>query len=401
MAAKDFVGKRVVVHFPGFEPLSAAAHHERYERTATQSAEVWNCRFEVGPLTGSDEAPRFEVVASGPDWRTGATVVVLEHHLRMTAMLAGPRPAQMLKGYTAFLRVILMGGLWGYFRNAWRFAIFCFLYPFVIVGLGIAAAAAIAAVPYFLHLAAWHFLWSLPLAALLFRHLYLPWTNRFHALLLFSDWRFAVALATLEDAAANARLAECEAALGKALAEPADEYVITSHSMGTNLAVHALGALLQRDPGFLAGKRVVFVTLGGALLQSALLRPAKILRERAGLVLRAPEVTWFEVQCLTDPIHFYKSQVARATGHADAPAPRLVFFRLKNILTAERYRRIKKDILRMHRQYVLGIDRRGPFDFTLLTAGPLPAADFAGFSQHDLPPLDSDGSLARQGAGAA
>lgn len=401
MAAAESVGKRVVVHFPGFEPLNAAAHYERFERTAAQSADVWNCRFDIGPLQDTATAACFEVVGSGPNWRTDATVFILEHHAWMSAALAEPRLVQLPKGYAAFVKAIALGGLWGYLRHAWRFAVFCLLYPFVIVGIGIVAALALAALPWLLGFSAWHILWSLPLGAALFWYVHLPWTDRFHALLLFSDWRFAVAMATLDDAAANRRLAECEVALRAALDQPADEYVITSHSMGTILAAHALGAILQSDPDALAGKRVIFATLGGALLQSALLRPAVVLRERAGLVLRAPQVYWFDVQSLNDPIHFYKSNVARALGHDDTPTPQPVFFRLKNILTPERYKRVKRDVLRIHRQYVLGLDRRGPFDFTLLAAGPLPAASFARFTQHALPPIGDDGAMLRPTVAAA
>ena len=64
-------------------------------------------------------------------------------------------------------------------------------------------------------------------------------------------------------------------------------------------------------------------------------------------------------------------------GHGDAPQPPIVFIRLKHMLSPERYGRIKRDFLRVHRQYVLDADVRAPFDFTMMTAGPLPAASFA------------------------
>jgi hypothetical protein len=87
-----------------------------------------------------------------------------------------------------------------------------------------------------------------------------------------------------------------------------------------------------------------------------------------------------EVQCLTDVISFYKSSVTALTGHPDLPSPRLIFLRIRNMLSPERYRRIKRDFLRVHRQYVLGSDRRTNFDFGLMTAGPLPAQSFERFA---------------------
>ncbi|MDI6835252.1 MAG: hypothetical protein QMD99_06010, partial [Rhizobiaceae bacterium] len=64
-------------------------------------------------------------------------------------------------------------------------------------------------------------------------------------------------------------------------------------------------------------------------------------------------------------------------GHPDAPQAKIAFVRIKHMLSAERYRRIKRDLLRVHRQYVLDSDRRASFDFSLMTAGPLPAVSFA------------------------
>jgi hypothetical protein len=58
------------------------------------------------------------------------------------------------------------------------------------------------------------------------------------------------------------------------LKDEADEDLISSHSMGSTVATHVVGRLLEEDPKIFEGKRVVFATLGGAILQCALLRPA-------------------------------------------------------------------------------------------------------------------------------
>ena len=67
--------------------------------------------------------------------------------------------------------------------------------------------------------------------------------------------------------------------------------------------------------------------------------------------------------------------------------------RIRRMLTPERYRRIKFDPLRVHRQFVLGSDLRTHFDFTLLTAGPFSARQCARFSSASPPPLGEDGAL--------
>ena len=163
--------------------------------------------------------------------------------------------------------------------------------------------------------------------------------------------------------------------------------------MGASLAADVLGRLLAENRTVFQGKSVVFVTLGGAILQCALLRSARHLREKVARIAQCPEMKWMEVQCLTDIVHFYKTKTVEACGYPDLPQAKLLLIRFKKMLTAEHYKKIKKDTLRVHRQYVLGSDTRSQFDFALMTAGPVPAFDFASFAATTDLPLGKDGSL--------
>jgi hypothetical protein len=50
------------------------------------------------------------------------------------------------------------------------------------------------------------------------------------------------------------------------------------------------GTLLSEDPDLFKGKRVVFVTLGGAILQCSLMKSATTLRTCVGRIARAEDV---------------------------------------------------------------------------------------------------------------
>ncbi|WP_245423205.1 hypothetical protein [Neorhizobium alkalisoli] len=259
-----------------------------------------------------------------------------------------------------------------YFRHAWRFGLF-FLFPFLLMTSLLAVGALAASLPALLHLEPQNYLWSLPIALVLLTFILPPVLARFHPLHLFADWTLAVAVARLNDPEVNAWLDACRAMAREALQGDTDEHVISSHSMGSAIAAHVIGTLLSENPNLFKGKRVVFVTLGGAILQCSFLKSATVLRACVGQIARAAEVFWLEIQCLTDSIHFYKSCVVSLAGHPDAKQASIEFIRVKRLVSAERYRRIKRDFLRVHRQYVLGSDRRSNFDFTVMTAGPLPA----------------------------
>ncbi|PXA85228.1 hypothetical protein DMC25_15935 [Caulobacter sp. D4A] len=378
------VSKRVVVHFPGFEPLDRALHHARYKRTAEKTARLWDFPIEVGGLHANGRNGFFDV-RSGAKGDTETRIYVLEHDRLVRQLSDRPVSVRLVQGFRSAVRVALEGAAMAYFRHAWRFGLF-FVFPFLLVTLALIASLTIASIPFWLALEIWYYPFGLLLGHSFFFRLFLPWSNRLHTLHLFSDWELAVAVARLGqvpsvsglESAVTHWLDECVEFMRAALKEEADEYVITSHSMGTSMAAHALGILLAREPEMFGKKRVVFVTLGSAILQCATFGNANALRNRVGLIAQSREISWLDVQCLSDAVNFYKCPVVTLCGFPDAPQPKIIFIRLKNMLSAERYSRIRYDFLRIHRQYVLASDKRVAFDFTLLTAGPDPASSHAG-----------------------
>ncbi len=364
--------KRVVLHFSGFEPLDAERHRVRYERAMQRTAELWGLNADVSTLQQRDGRAYFDIETSRPGdaWQTSSRFYVFDHGTIVDHLAARPLARRLIGGFRSAAAVVMEGGAFGYFLHAWRFGLF-FIFPFLLVVLGMAISLALATYPWWLGLDLWQYPIGIALGFFFFTRLFIPWSDRFHTLHLFSDWEMAVGVSRLDDAIVNDWIEESAQAAKKAFELEADEYVVSSHSMGSSMAAQTIGLLLEREPDLLAGKRVVFVTLGGATLQCALLRSASALRARVGAIARAKAITWIEVQCLTDIISFYKSSVTALTGHPDAPHPRLIFLRIKKMLTDERYRKIKLDFLRVHRQYVLGSDLRTNFDFGLMTAGPL------------------------------
>jgi len=380
------IEKRVVLHFPGFEPLDATAHRARYERSAKQSAAVWDFSVAVDPLRNFGRAPYFDVNAKGADWQTQSRIHILDHNDMVAKLNGRPFSVRLGQGYLAAAKVAVSGGLTGYFRHAWRFGLF-FIFPFLLMLIGLLLSLSIAFSPFVFGLPSWSHIGSIALAVAFFIYVFLPQAERLHTLHLFADWEMAIAMAGLNKIGAEQWVEACAISARQALDEPADEYVISSHSMGSSVAAHVIGLLLEREPELFQGKRVVFTTLGSAILQCALMRPATVLRARVGLLARCQEIFWLDVHCLTDAIHFYKTKVAAVCGHAGARQPTIIFVRFKKMLTSQHYAKIKRDFLRVHRQYVLGPDVRAPFDFTLLTASPLPASSFATFAQANMPDL--------------
>ncbi len=84
---------------------------------------------------------------------------------------------------------------------------------------------------------------------------------------------------------------------------------------------------------------------------------------------------WVEIQCLTDVINLYKTNPVSDMGltlRPDFPIVRQI--RVRDMLEAGTYKRIKWKPLRIHYQYVFGNTKRYWYDFFQIVCGPLPLA---------------------------
>ncbi|WP_296106302.1 hypothetical protein [uncultured Agrobacterium sp.] len=378
------VSSRLVFYFPGFDPLDAAAHHRRYERSAAQSGKTFGLDYAVGPVQEVETGSRMEVVSISNGHETKSTIYVHDHNSIISDLRAPPIWKQIALGFKAGAEIITSGAAFRYFRHAWRFGLF-FLFPYLLIFTGLVFSTLIAVSPLLLNVPPFLCLLSVPAAWLFFYKLVIPFSARFHTLHLFADWRFALMVGR-DEPVARAWIEDKARKILLALETPSDEVLFVSHSMGASLALAVAGRVLELKPGAFDGRNISFVTLGGAALQCAFISKADRLRQSIGTLARDARIVWFDIQCLSDPIHLYKCNTAHLTGHADAAQPKIVRIKFKHSLSDERYRKNKFNFLRMHRQYVLGSDRKSGFDFTLLTAGPLPAASFVGLKS-DEPPL--------------
>lgn len=146
------------------------------------------------------------------------------------------------------------------------------------IALGIAAAVLIAVLPLLVGVFALFCLLTAPLGYLFFVKGVMPFSERFHTLHLFADWRFALAVGR-DEAMARDWIEDKARSVLVALEQGSDEVLFVSHSMGASLALAVAGRVLELKPDAFDGRHVSFVTLGGAALQCALLSSASRLRE--------------------------------------------------------------------------------------------------------------------------
>jgi hypothetical protein len=174
----------------------------------------------------------------------------------------------------------------------------------------------------------------------------------------------------------------------------ADEIVFDGHSLGAPLSITVLDRALKLDPQLGGrGKPLHLVSSGSSLLKVALHPAAGWLREAVGRVANAPCVYWVEYQALVDIINVYKVDPVAALAMAPTGKPIVKIIRIRMMLEEHTYRRFRLNFLRIHRQAVMGNERRYFYDYYMLCCGPLPLAERVENPDRAVAAFAADGSL--------
>lgn len=358
------VRRRLVLHVPGYEPLSAAAQQRRLARTLARSAANWGLAVETGAgVDSSDGVVRaFPARLSGTDWATQTEIRILAWDDLIARDLGVPLPRRILRGGAALARLLADGTLARYGAAHWRYLLF------VALPLALLAGALLGGLLAGLVVGGWG---GAALGVAVALGLLLLADRRAHLGHLFADWSFARDLAdgTRPDIAARiARFAQEITAARRA--REVDEVVLTGHSLGMVLLAQALADALAQDPDPpRPAPRLVLVGLGSSLLKIALMPAAGALRAAVARVAAAPALTWLEYTSRRDLVSFHRADPVAAL-RLPGRGPRMERIHPRAMLDEAGWRRVRLSMLRAHRIYVTGNGRRYFYDWGMIACGP-------------------------------
>jgi hypothetical protein len=366
------VAKRLVFHVGGYDPITPhAGAHRRFVREIQRFGLTWSVQSSIDTLHEGIDQTNWSVTTQGPNWQveTDYRLVrwddVIESYHHQTIWRRIPL------GILAFLDFVGAGALRGYLRTNWHYAGF-FLYPFVVLGLLMAASVVAGFFAFRLSESPSIAIGSacLALAALLAG----PW-RQLHLGPLFDDWIFSRDYIRSGNPTIEQRLDRLAAEIVSAAGNSdADELLVIGHSLGAVIAVDLLDRALRLDPRL--GTRetqVTFLTIGSSVLKIGLHRGARRFRAALERVARAPGIFWGDYQARIDIMNFYDTnpmaEMSLPTGNS--PVVRLVEF--SRTLDHAMYRRIRLRFYRIHCQFISGNDRRALYDYFMLVCGPVSA----------------------------
>jgi len=400
------VRKRCFVQMTGYEPVGPEHQHRRFIREMARFHKAWNVQGKASPplLSADGAVASWTVENDGPDWRVSTDF----HWFRWDDFVrADGARGDWLRfplGIAALMEFILSGTVVKYFIVAWRYGGF-FLFPLLyLVGMAWLSigltrfAVGRLALPY-----------PLLSAPLLWLALFvaLRWTfgRMVHIGYALDDWYFARDFVHRARPQLDIRLDRLAHELVRLVrVTDADEIVVHGHSLGAPLSLLVVDRALQLDPQLGArGKPLHLVSTGSSLLKVALHPAAGWLREAVGRLANAPAIHWVEYQALVDVINVYKVDPVVAVGLPATGKPVVKIIRIRMMVQEHTYRRFHLNFLRIHRQAVMGNERRYFYDYYMLCCGPLPLAEWVDNPDRAVATFAADGGLigAASGAGLA
>ncbi len=369
MAAQE-VRKRCVFFLGGYEPIPPERQRERFVRELARFQQTWQVSSTVSELNLSEggAVASWRVETKGPNWAVETEYRSLLWGDLVASDFERSDWERIPCAIRAFADFIWSGTAFRYFAVNWRYGLF-FLYPILILagfaalGLWLAWLATGWGLPVLL----------VPLVALAIFALLTIWPGRFLMLpYMLDDWLFAYELVNRSRPGLDERLdLFAKDVTARLRAGEVDEIVFSGHSLGCALKVDVLDRALRLVPEYGAGgERLSVLSTGSSLLKIALHPGAQWLKDAVARVSGNAALFWVEYQTMVDVISFYKVNPLHALRLPDTGRPTVRRVHVRDMLEPATYRRFKGNFFRLHRQLVMGNDKRYVYDYFMVCCGP-------------------------------
>jgi hypothetical protein len=366
--------KRAVFFIGGYEPKTPSAFFGRLFKQLSRFDALWDYRSDVSPVDVTQDnevgVATISTHAAAENWSTSTDFNFLSLDKIVLCDFARPMPMRLLCYCRAFADFLISGTAFHFFNKAWRFGLY-FLYPFLVLTI-FALVGYIAAQLTF----QWFGLASWLVGVLIFALALSVAGERWSTNHLMDLWSFSLEFIRGRRADADALLQRfAETVVAKTKAEGYDEVILIGHSTGGLLMVDVAARCLSIDNAFAgSARKVVLLTLGSTALKAGYHPNGKNFRKAVEVLIKDDNLAWVEIQCLTDAINFYKTDPVAEMGlepKAGRAFPIVRTIKIREMLQRETYARIKRNLFRVHYQYVCANTKPYWYDFFQICCGPI------------------------------
>ncbi|MEW7008854.1 hypothetical protein [Lentilitoribacter sp. EG35] len=376
------VKSRLVFNFQGFEASAGEKMLGRVVYCAKKTSEVWGISTEQKKQNQhlDEHFVECDLEIIGEKWQVNTRVIQFSFGDIVAPYLDGFIVGNMLKNVPKYLAFFFDGTVFRYFKQSklyGGFALFPIIMMILFAGLSYGATSSLVGM---LNFDDQIQTVSITILSIILFFVFCKWPgDRLLFPLTIGHWGYARDMAVGANEDIEKRYEIFAQVVSRELTiSQHDEVVFAGHSFGAVWVPIVLAKVLDQNPSLLEGRRVTFLSMGGSLLSTALVPKASFFREKISKLLKLEELFWHDYQCKDDPVCFYKSDMFKALG-LGAPEGGYQISRVnfKHSMDIKRYRKTKKSIYDIHRQYGLYQDKCISFDYFLRLLGPVYSDDLA------------------------
>jgi hypothetical protein len=381
------IKRRHVIYVHGYDPQGPTGYHRLFEREWKKFKSTWPVVSELGQLEiDSDDFAHWTITTSGPNWTVETRYDFLRYDEAIVGNLSEPLYRQIPRAVRWIIDDLVSGAATRMFRAAWRFWAHLFVPQMgLLIWLTLTAIAgwlatrltvSYLAAPFALALVA-----GVAAAIVVFLALRVL-ADRWFILRPLNAWPYMREFGRGRPTCFDRPVEAGAARLKEAAAErDTDEIVVIGHSGGGLLGPAIVARALALDPDLgKRGPRIVLLTLGSLLPGLALHPKAEPLRDIIRRIAIEPSIRWIDCQSRKDVMNFWEFDPVTGVGIEVGAARRnpLIWpLRFRDIVSEEYYQRLRTNFLRLHYQFIMSGDLRAPYNFFMLTCGPVPVEEWA------------------------
>lgn len=375
------VRKRRVFYFSGFDPRGPAPYHSLYLEEGKKQSALNDLNLTVKNRSRNSRlSSSWEISAVSPE---NSRIETTYEFLRWDNIIRRNWPKSEVTMFLGALKaywVFLTSGLIGkFFRTSWPPSV-TLIYPMLYItavligGAGVSVLVTCGIVQ-FLDLSWWFalipggvvFAGSIAIGRLL--------DQRVHAYWLLKTYTFMLRWATGGAPELDERIEEFAQHIADYIqGSEDDEVLIVSHSVGTILVIPLVAKILKKNNATDKTRpKIALVTLGNSIPLVSYLSGAHAFRKDLEEVAFAAEIDWVDFSAHRDGACFSRADPVTSSGierPTDCPVrPLMLPARFARMFSESSYKQIKRDIFRIHFQYLMAGEQLTEYDFFAITAG--------------------------------
>ena len=387
MAGVALIRRRHVFYVEGYDPQGAEGYYDLFQRSWKRFLKIWPLQAKLGPLTiDSEFFAHWTIATSAPNWQVHTHYDFLRQEQFIRANMAEPMLQQICRALWWIVDYLVSGALFRVFLASWRYGLVLWYFQLMLL-LWLELSAGGGAL---VGLALRHYLGMSALlsagigvvAAFVCFWLLRVLADRWFVVQINNHWPYLCEFARGEPTCFDPAIEACAARLiAVARANATDEILVVGHSGGGVTAPAVVARSLELDPDVgRHGPRVVLMTLGSIMPGAGVHPKATKLRAIVARLAVEPSLLWIDVQSHKDILNFANFDPVAGVGIDVGPQrcnPLTWQVRFRDMLSAQFYRRLRGDFFRLHYQFIMANDIRAPYDYFMLTCGPLTPSEWA------------------------